>query len=111
MGRLSPFSHPEPSLKKNANLPRAMQVSVRWRQVNTPTALAGIYGILQVEMAGIEPASRELDHRCTTSLVGLLFLTRFTLDRRSVKQARRSGTEAPALALLIAVGSAALRFL
>jgi hypothetical protein len=42
----------------------------------------------QVEMAGIEPASRELDHGYATSLVGLLFLTRFTLDRRSVKRAR-----------------------
>ena len=60
-------------------------------------------------MAGIEPASRELDRGYATSLVGLLFLTHFTLDRRSVKQARRSGTEAPALALLIAVGSAALQ--
>jgi len=62
-------------------------------------------------MAGIEPASREFDHGYPTSLVGLLSLTRFTLDRRSVKQARRSGTEAPALAPLIAVGSAALRLL
>ena len=67
--------------------------------------------IQQVEMAGIEPASRELDHGYTTSLVGLLFLTPSTLDRRSVKRARRSGTKAPAWALLIAVGSAALRFL
>jgi hypothetical protein len=39
----------------------------------------------KVERAGIEPASREFDHGYTTSLVGLLFLTRFTLDRWSVK--------------------------
>ena len=58
-------------------------------------------------MAGIEPASRELDHRYAPSLVGLLFLTRSALDRRSMKRARRSGTEAPALALRIAIGSAA----
>jgi len=60
-----------------------------------------------VEMAGIEPASREFDLGCTTSLVSLLLFAQVGPDRQGLAQTRRSKLVSLALVLLIAIQSIA----
>jgi hypothetical protein len=64
-----------------------------------------------VEMAGIEPASREFDLGCATSLVGLLLFAQVSPDRQDLAQTRRPKPFGLALVLLIAIQSIAPRFL
>jgi len=62
-------------------------------------------------MAGIEPASREFDLGCTTSLVGLLLFAQASPDQQGLAQARQSELLISlALMLLIAIQSIAPRF-
>ena len=64
-----------------------------------------------VEMAGIEPASREFDLGYATSLVGLLLFAQVSPNRQGLARTRRSKLVGLALMLPIAIQSIAPRFL
>jgi hypothetical protein len=64
-----------------------------------------------VEMAGIEPASREFDPGYTTSLVGLLFFTQASPNRQGLLELADPRFDTLALMPSIGVQDTASRFL